>query len=54
MKLQEKMFALVEAWQESGQTKREFLSNQDIGQAKFNYWLNKFRRSFTITFKPAG
>ena len=45
MKLQEKMFALVQAWQASGMTQREFLSDKSIGRSKFNYWVCKYRKS---------
>jgi hypothetical protein len=45
MKLQEKMFALVQAWQESGMVRQEFLSDKTISLSKFNYWLYKYRKS---------
>lgn len=45
MKLQEKMFALVQAWQSSGMTQREFLCDKSIGLSKFNYWICKYRKS---------
>lgn len=45
MKLQEKMFALVQAWQESGIIRQEFLSDKAISLSKFNYWLYKYRKS---------
>lgn len=43
MKLQEKMFAIVQAWQESEMTKVEYLSDKAIGLPKFDYWLYKYR-----------
>lgn len=44
MKLQEKMWALIRAWEKSGLTKREFLADKAIGQPKFDYWLYKYRK----------
>lgn len=64
MKLQEKMFALVRAWEESGMSKHEFLLGKAVKRAKFDYWLYKYRdmanvmqgclpeRSTSETFKP--
>jgi hypothetical protein len=43
MKLQEKMFAMVESWEASGMKKVKFLSDKSIGLSKFDYWLNKYR-----------
>lgn len=51
MNLEEKRFLLIETWQESGLSKREFLSDKDIEQAKFNYWqvkINYIAFSFCI------
>jgi len=44
MKLQEKMFALVSAWEASGQKRADFLSDKDISLPKFNYWICKYRK----------
>jgi len=44
MKLQEKMFAMVQAWQKSGMTRPEFLSGKSISLSKFDYWIYKYRK----------
>lgn len=43
MKLQEKMFAMVEAWHQSGMTRQEFLTGKAVSKAKFDYWIKKHR-----------
>jgi len=45
MTLQDKMFAMVQAWQERGMVRREFLSGKAVSLAKFDYWLCKYRKS---------
>jgi transposase-like protein len=44
MKLQEQMYQLVESYQQSGKSQKEFCSQQGIGLAKLNYWISKYRR----------
>ena len=43
MNLQEKMFAEVERWVTSGESKVAFLDGKDYSEAKFNYWLAKWK-----------
>jgi hypothetical protein len=43
MNLQEKMFGEVESWVTSGELKTEFLDGKDYSEAKFNYWLAKWK-----------
>lgn len=43
MGLQEEMFTEVEAWYASGLSKLKFLQNKSYSQAKFNYWLSKWK-----------
>jgi hypothetical protein len=43
MSLQEKMFAEVESWVASGGLKTEFLEGKNYSEAKFNYWLAKWK-----------
>ncbi len=43
MKLQEKMFAEVEAWMATEGVKTAFLEGKDYCEAKFNYWLAKWK-----------
>ena len=45
MNLQEKMFAEVEIWVSSGESKTAFLDGKDYSEAKFNYWLSKWKAS---------
>ena len=44
MKLQEKMYQLVESYQQSGKSQKEFCIQSGIRLAKFNYWIRKFRQ----------
>lgn len=48
MNLQEKMFSEVEAWHTSGESKQVFLSDKSFSEAKFNYWLAKWKASQTM------
>jgi hypothetical protein len=41
--LREKMFALIEAWQTSGLSQKDYLLQVGIKQAKFQYWLKQYR-----------
>ena len=43
MNLQEKMFKEVEAWVASGKLKIDFLQDKEYSEAKFNYWLVKWK-----------
>lgn len=43
MELQEKMFAAVQEWLASGASKVDFLANKEFTEAKFNYWLAKWK-----------
>jgi hypothetical protein len=43
MNLQEKMFTEVEGWVTSGESKVAFLDGKDYSEAKFNYWLAKWK-----------
>lgn len=43
MNLQEKMFAEVENWMSSGDQKSKFLEDKEYSEAKFNYWLAKWK-----------
>jgi len=45
MSLQEKMFLEVESWATSGESKTAFLEGKDYSEAKFNYWLAKWKAS---------
>jgi hypothetical protein len=43
MNLQEKMFKEVENWISSGDSKMKFLGDKTYSEAKFNYWLVKWK-----------
>jgi hypothetical protein len=43
MNLQDKMFTEVESWVTSGESKVAFLDGKDYSEAKFNYWLAKWK-----------
>ncbi len=43
MKMQEFMFLEVENWMKSGDSKSRFLEGKDYSEAKFNYWLGKWK-----------
>lgn len=45
MDLQAEMFLDVEDWIESGVKKADFLSDKSYSEAKFNYWLAKWKAS---------
>ena len=45
MNLQESMFSEVENWLVSGESKTVFLTGKDYSEAKFNYWLLKWKVS---------
>lgn len=45
MDLQAEMFLDVEDWIESGDRKADFLSDKSYSEAKFNYWLAKWKAS---------
>ena len=43
MGLQEKMFSEIEVWMASGVSKSNFLEGKSYSEAKFNYWLSKWK-----------
>ena len=43
MNLKEEMYQLVEDYQNSGKTQKEYSREAGIGYAKFNYWVCKYR-----------
>ena len=51
MGAQDKMFAAVEQWQESGKSKTEFLIEKDFSEGKFNYWISKWKTLQATTSK---
>lgn len=53
MDLQERMFKEVENWIDSGISKMKFLGDKAYSEAKFNYWLAKWK-AFQSTDVHAG
>lgn len=45
MEQQEEMFALVESYQQSSQSQKEFCQEQGIKPSTFSYWIKKKRLS---------
>lgn len=43
MELQVKMFSEIEVWMASGVSKSRFLEDKNYSEAKFNYWLSKWK-----------
>jgi hypothetical protein len=43
MNLQEKMYGEVLSWMDSGEPKMKFLADKEYSEAKFNYWLAKWK-----------
>jgi len=42
---QNQMYSLIESWQESGKTQREFCKNYNLAYTAFHYWYKKYRLS---------
>ncbi len=45
MNLQEKMFSEVDEWMASEERKSDFLKGKQYSEAKFNYWIAKWKAS---------
>ena len=41
--LEQLMFSLVEVWQSSGQTQRDFCREKELAHGKFQYWRKRYR-----------
>lgn len=48
MGLQKKMFSEIESWIASGDSKSRFLEDKNYSEAKFNYWLSKWKSKDTL------
>lgn len=42
------MFNLVERWQKSGKSQKQFSSENNISFYAFNYWVQRYKRSKSI------
>ena len=42
---QDRMFALIKKWEESGKTKKQFSQENGIKYSTFLYWMKKYRES---------
>jgi len=52
MSLQEEMFAEVNQWMASGITKTDFLKGKQYSEAKFNYWIAKWKAYQAVADQP--
>lgn len=41
------MFELVEQWQQSGLSQKQFILEHDIKLATFGYWVKKYRQHYS-------
>ena len=48
------MFALVEQWQESGQTQKAFAKAHNISRPCFSYWRTKYEESQSLATTSSG
>jgi len=48
----EKIFSLIENWQQSDQTQKDFCREHDVKLATFHYWQKKYRNQYQDN--PAG
>lgn len=39
------MFSLIQVWQKSGMTQREFCEKKNITYAKFQYWMKRYNEA---------
>ena len=51
MELQEKMFSEIEAWMALGVSKSRFLEDKNYSEAKFNYWLSKWKSKDSLNLE---
>ncbi len=58
MSLQEEMFSEVQDWLASGVRKSDFLNGKQYSEAKFNYWIAKWKAAQSVAgetgFKEVG
>ena len=47
---QTKMYSLVEAWQNSSSSKKEFCLENNITVGIFSYWLKKYKNTQSLEF----
>lgn len=45
---------LIEAWQTSGQTQKEFCAQHSIAYSGFHYWFKKFRQDMSLPNSRSG
>lgn len=51
MELEKKMFSEIELWMSSGVSKSSFLEGKSYSEAKFNYWLSKWKLRDTLNLE---
>jgi hypothetical protein len=52
-KSEDRMFALIRQWQDSGLSQTEFCQKKDIAYSSFHYWYKKFRMAEEIHPEPS-
>lgn len=48
------MYAYVTAWEQSGQSQREFIAGQGLSKSVFGYWLRRYRAERGGRSTPVG
>ena len=43
---QQKMFSMIDQWQQSGFTQKQFCEQHNIRYYVFHYWLGRYRKQF--------
>lgn len=51
---EQEMHKLYKAWQESGQSKKEFALGHNLRPNTFHYWIKKFENPSTCTHPTVG
>jgi hypothetical protein len=51
MKLKDQMFTLIDDWYKSKLHKKEFLTDKNVSQGKFDYWLKKYHKPNRLSKK---
>ena len=48
------MFPLVESWQKSGLTQKEFSQQHQINEQVFYYWVSRYRKALPVSPSPGS
>lgn len=50
----EKMFSLIEAWQQSGLSQRAYCEQNAVRYSLFHYWYSRYRQGQPTAEEPGG